>query len=356
MSTDNVATEVADDDFDMTADLAAAFDAAEQDSPEPVIEPAEEQETEAQAAERIRDEKGRFAPKAATEDPAPEAKPADPVVAKEPVAAAAEQPVDPVEAVRPPPGWSPAAKVAFDALPPEVKQAVAQREQEVNKGFEKLAAYKPIDRFMEMARGSGTTLDRALENYVGMETKLREDFPGGVLALCQRQGIHPVALANHILARSGAAPSEVQAGETQQAHQTAPSVDPATAQRIAALEQHIQQQQNQGVQTEIERFASDPKHTFFENVKADMGRLINAGYATDLPDAYEKACWANQEIRGLLIKQQSAVPDTSAKAAAALQARSASKSITGSPIPKAGSRGPESSIEDDIRQLMEASV
>jgi hypothetical protein len=350
MDIDNVATEVADDDFDMTAELAAAFDAADETPAADV--PAEE--TEAEVAQRVRDEKGRFAPKAAAEAAPAEEQPKDPALAKDPVAPVAEA-AAPVDAVRPPPGWSPAAKVAFDQLPAEVKQAVAQREQEVNKGFEKLAAYKPIDRFMEMARGSGTTLDRALENYVGMETKLRQDFPGGVLELCQRQGIHPVALANQILARNGVAPSEAPAGDTQPGYQ-APAVDLSPVmQKITALESYIQQQQNQGVQSEIERFASDPKHTFFDNVKADMGRLINAGYAENLDDAYEKACWANPEIRGLLIKQQSAVPDTSAKAAAATQARAASKSITGSPIPKAGSRGPESSIEDEIRQLMDAS-
>lgn len=355
MSIDNVASIEADDDFDMTADLAAAFDAAENDGPEPVAEPPEEQE-EPQGGERTRDEKGRFAPKAPEETAPAEEQPKDPVVAKEPVAPVAEQPAEPVDAVRPPPGWSPAAKVAFDGLPPEVKQAVAQREVEVNKGFEKLAAYKPIDRFMDMARNSGTTLDRALENYVGMENKLRQDFPGGIVELCQRQGIHPVALANQILARNGVAPSEAPAGDAQPGHQT-PQVDLTPIhQELNALKSYVQQQQTAGVQSEIERFASNPKNTFFENVKADMGRLLNAGYAESLEDAYEKACWANPEIRDLLIKQQSAAPDTSAKAAVATQARTAAKSITGSPIPKAGSRGPESSIEDEIRQLMEASV
>ena len=360
MDIDNdVASTEADDDFDMTADIAAAFDAADSDTP--VSEP--EGETEAQAAERTRDDKGRFAPKAAEEIAPAEEQPKDQVVAKDPVAAidaVAPQPV--TDAPRPPPGWSPAAKVAFDQLPAEVKQAVFQREQEVNKGFEKLAAYKPIDRYMEMARGSGTTLDRALDNYVGMENRLRQDFPGGIIELCQRQGIHPEALANHILARNGVSPSEAPAGDTQQGYQT-PQVDHATAQRMIALEQRIQRQEAERereistqVQSELERFASDPEHPFYENVKAEMGFLINAGKSADLKDAYTTACWSNPEIRGLLIKQQSAVPDTSARAAAATQARAASKSITGSPIPSAGSKGPNISLEDEIRQMMDASV
>lgn len=358
MAIDDVAAVAADDDFDVADDLLAAFNAAEAaDAPEP-DEP--EGETAEQAAERVRDEKGRFAAKpeeVAEAKPAieskPAAKPADPV--KEAVAAPAE-PVTTDTTLRPPPGWSPAAKVAFASLPPEVQQSVAKREQEVNQGFAKLAEYKPLERYSEMAKQSGTTLDRALENYVGMETRLRQDFPAGIVELCQRQGIHPVALANHILARNGVAPSEGQAGDAQPARQQANVDLTPIHQELNALKSYVQQQQTLGVQSEIERFASDPKHTFFDNVKADMGRLINSGYAESLDDAYEKACWANPEIRPLLIKQQSPVSDASAKAAAATQARAASKSITGSPIPKAGSKGPETSIEDEIRQLMDASV
>jgi hypothetical protein len=356
MAVDDVAAVAADDDFDVTADLAAAFDAAEET---PVADvPAEE--TAEQTAERARDEKGRFAPKA--EDPEPiAAKASAKPVAAAPVAETAEAPIASTEVVKPPPGFSPTAKVvwnkeALDKAEWEaVKRDIAKRNDEVDKGFAKFAEYKPIERFMDMARQSGTTLDKALENYIGIETRLRQDFSAGVTELCRNQGIHPVALANQILARHGASPQQDGTG-TIPANQTVPSIDPATAQRIAALENLFQQQQEAGVQTEIQRFASDPKHTFFENVKADMGRLINSGYAESLDDAYDKACWANEEIRNLLIKQQSTVSDPSAKVAAANQARAASKSITGSPVPGAGSKGPNISLEDEIRQLMDASV
>jgi hypothetical protein len=65
MDIDNVATEVADDDFDLSAALTAEFDKAEaSEAPEPV-------ETAEQAAERVRDEKGRFAAKTEEEKPEP---------------------------------------------------------------------------------------------------------------------------------------------------------------------------------------------------------------------------------------------------------------------------------------------
>lgn len=359
MAVDNESTSVDADDFDLTEALSAEFDKAESGDVAADVPAAEPEETASEKADRVRDEKGRFAAKTTEEETTakpPELIPPTGTIKNE---VAPQQPnlIAPVEATRAPPGWSPTAKAAFGELPADhpIRQAVAQRETEIDKGFAKLAEYKPIERFAEMAKQSGTTLDRALENYVSIENELRRDFLGGVTQLCQRQGIDPVQLANTILARNGGPPSNGGTGETQ-GYQP-PSVDLAPlTQKISALESYIQQQQNTTVQSEIDRFASDAKNVFFDNVKSEMGRLIQSGLATDLTEAYDRACWANPEIRTLLIKQQSAPSDASAKAAAATQARNASKSITGSPVPGASGRGPETSIEDEIRELMNAAV
>jgi hypothetical protein len=360
---DNVAAVAADDDFDVTADLAAAFDAAENDTPVEKVEP-EPVETAEQAAELVRDEKGRFAAKTEEAEPVVKepVKAADPAKTAAPIAPVVDPLAPPADAVKPPPGFSPTAKVVWDkeTLSKDeweaVKRDIAKRNDEVGKGLAELTEYKPLKQYIEMARNGGTTLDKALERYVGIEQQISRDMVGGVAQIAQNQGIHPVALANQILARYGAATSEGQTG-TDQGYQR-PNVDLAPiTQELNALKSYVQQQQTATVQTEIQRFASDPKHTFFENVKADMGRLMNSGYAESMDDAYEKACWANPEIRSLLIKQQQTAPnDPSAKVAAANQARAASKSITGSPVPGAGSKGPSVSLEDEIRQLMDASI
>lgn len=348
---------------DLRSTIVAAVEAQRTPEPElplddkPEIEakadkPADKPETEAERNERLRDKGGKFA----TEKNAVKRdEPAKVEVASEAASKEEAAPADDKPALRPPPGWSPTAKVAFDKLPPEVQQAVANREEEVNRGFAKFQEYKPIDRYMDMARQSGTTLDKALENYVGIENRLRQDFPTGIAELCQRQGVHPVALANAILARHGASPQQDASGDQEQVRQQA-SYDPAVMQKISALENmvrqqadFVQQQQNQGVQTEIQRFASNPEHKFFENVKADMGRLINAGQAESLYDAYDMACWANKEIRALLIKQQAA---PSVNGADAVQkAKAAAKATGGAPSagfkPNAGAEG--GSIRDTIR-------
>src|SRR4051812_37194242 len=121
MTIENAASVEADDDFDMTADLAAAFDAAEADAPGD-IDAAPGADVAGSTAERLRDEAtGRFAPKTAAEVAPAATKPADQAAAKEPIAAAAADDGAAAGALAvaggPPPGWSPTAKAAFAELP-----------------------------------------------------------------------------------------------------------------------------------------------------------------------------------------------------------------------------------------------
>lgn len=343
---------------DLRETIVAAVAEQRKDAPEPDVVAAEVPETDAEKAARVvdgkgraHDEKGRFATK---EEPAKE-EVAKPQAAAAPVDSKEVPAADAAPSLKPPTSWSPTAKVEFEKLPPAVQQAVAKREEEVNNGFAKFQEYKPIERFMEMAKQSGTTLPQALERYVGIEQHISRDMVGGVAQIAQNQGIHPVALANQILARYGASPQQDGTGD-QQAHQQANVDLSPVMQKISALETFINQQQSATVQSEIERFASNPKHTFFENVKADMGRLINSGQAENLEEAYDKACWGNKEIRELLVKQQA---QTSAPKAddAVQRARAADKAIGGAPsagfVPAAAIK-PGASIRDTIKAAVEA--
>ncbi|MGY3527277.1 hypothetical protein [Bradyrhizobium sp. USDA 4452] len=302
--------------------------------------------------DRARDESGRFAktePKAETSKPEEAAK-ADP------------QPEDPQkaadEALRPPTSWSPTAKAAFNELPQPVKDAIFKREQEVNNGFAKLAEYKPLDQWIDLAKQSGTDLNSALQNYRSIELRLEQDFVGGIAHLAQRQNFHPVQLAQAILSRFGVSPQNGEAA-VPQAHQQAQVDLSPIHEELRALRDHVTQQEMLAVNSEIDRFASDAKqHPYFANVKADMGRLIETGQAQNLEDAYDMACWANKEIRALLIKQQ-AMPQSAAKAEDAVQrAKAADKATGGAPAAGFSPAGPKvaagASIRDTIRAAVDA--
>lgn len=332
---DAPADSVAESPVQSVEDIAAAALAA-QLAPE-TNEPSEAPAPEAEPAkERSRAPDGKFAK---TDAPAIDKPVADKTPAEnEQVAATKTDGEAETSAVRPPPGWSPKSKVDFDALPDHVKADIAKREQEVNQGFAKLAEYKPIERFAEQAKRSGTTLEQALHNYTSMEGALRSDRVAGLVALANNIGVHPVQWAREVLSRYGDAPTQGAAGNGPTANQTAAGdLSPVMA-KISQLETYIGQQEQQRqslerqrIESEIQAFSSNPEHRFFDNVRPQMAQLMSAGVAKDLKDAYERACWADPEIRPLLIKQQPGNAPGIDRAAIATQAKAAAKATIGAP-------------------------
>src|SRR6185437_12722421 len=115
-------------------------------------------------------------------------------------------------------------------------------------------------------------------------------------------------------------------------------------QRVQYLEeqirnqQHLQQQEQQRKQQaeqaeltrQIEEFSSSPNRPHFESVRDDMSKLLQAGYAESLDDAYDKAVWARPDIRSTLLKDEEA-ERIQEQAKVAETAKAKARSITGSP-------------------------
>lgn len=338
--------------------LSAAFNRPEEENTPPVAEAqtGEQQtnqtETQPETGSRERDEHGRFKPKA-TEAAAP------PVEGKPPAEKpATETPAEPQAEAQaapggPPPGWSPAAKAAFNELPDAVKQSVIKREDEINRGFAKLRDYKELDPYVEMARQSGITLPQALDRYVEAEKLLERDPVSGLKWLCQNYNVDPRQLL-------GEAAPQAQTPTAQQ-QQTAPfdlrqHLAPVL-QEINTLKQTVLGERQAKTQAQVEAFFSDPKNIYAENVADQMAMLIqNAkmrGQEITLQQAYDDACWMNSEIRDLLIKKQA--HDKAASEAAKLkltanQARQAGQSITGGP---AATPPPATSDPTNLRSFLE---
>lgn len=309
----------------------------------------------APAAERPRAPDGKFAP--GIDRPAPAAKPGaqQQGVAVQPSSSADLQAAvgdgtakEPGEAApAPPPGWSPASKVAFDHLPDSVKADIAKREKEVNQGFAKLAEYKPVDKYLDMAKRGGTTLDKALENYTGMEQLLRRDVFAGFEAIAKNTGVNLRSFAVAYLQRSGGLQNG-QAPNDPAARQPAP-IDPDAIVRQATAAVRSEYEQRQA-KDELERFRTDPKNRFFENVRPQMLRLVEAGFAQSFQDAYDQACRLDPEISRLL--NTPTPPDPRIQAAA--QAKAAAKATTGAPT--SGLPDPTAKPAATTREAIRAAV
>jgi hypothetical protein len=127
---------------------------------------------QAPLAPRERGEHGHFAPRqqrAAQPQPQPQA----------------TNPLPPTAPYRePPPRMGEHARREWAAAPESVRGEVYRMHHEFNNAYRQYRgayeAMQPILPYYQMAQQHGTTLDRALGNYTGMERKLRQDPIGGL--------------------------------------------------------------------------------------------------------------------------------------------------------------------------------
>lgn len=301
---------------DLTAALAAEFERAEATdvsgasdapataSPEPAAPAPSEPTTESDG--RARDESGRFVK--AAETPAPDAPKDAGTQATEAQAAPADQqqPVAPTTTTddRPPVGLSAAIKGQWEKLPPEIRSEFIKRESDFHRGIDQYrqghamsqAWQQAVQPYMATIQSLGATPMQAVQYLFNADHQLRYAAPA-----------QKVELFRYLAQTYGVDLGQMQGGEPTQ-------VDPTIAQlqaQVQQLTQHFQsgqQAQTQQVQTEvmseIDQFKADPKNVYFENVREDMAAMLAQGRANSLQDAYDKACWANPEVRSTLLAQQ----------------------------------------------------
>lgn len=282
--------------------------------------------------DRARDESGKFAKKP------------DEVVVK-PIAEAIP------EAPR---SWTADEKAKWTEATPEVRKAILRREQEVEQGFTKL----------DEDRNFGKTIKEALTPYLpvitaegGNPTEAFKEFLNTSYILRTAPLAQKTALFHQLAQRFGVDLSQPNNPSAVQPDQ----VLAATQQQLAELRQQIQQQpevfrqqqEKLAINSLIDAFAADPKNVHYEKLKPVMASLLQAGQARDMQDAYDKASWADPDVRSAMqadkIKEAETQRIAEIKAKADLS-RKAAVSVRGAPgvmsVPNGKSNG---SIADDLR-------
>lgn len=360
-------------------DLRTALEAAyrklrEAPEPEPAETAADKAEPEpdkkpdrAAARTPARNARGQFvgkkektdAPETATEAaPAPQQQKAEQAEQPEQTEQA-EQAKETEAKTAPPPGWSVRSKAEWDKLPPHIRDDILKREREISEGFRQ---YEGLGRFAERARAAGQTLAEALAAYTGIEDLLRRDVGAGLLHIATNAGLtqyqagqlfadlaqrlgHQFPAPGLSTAAGGSATDQNVAADPNLLHQVIAPVMQPLMQRINALEQSLRAQaeadhrQRERSATEaIEKFRTDPAHRYYENVEADIARLLESGAVPrsgnpydDLAKAYEIACWQHPEIREQLINERMTKAEQQRKQEDSVErAKRASKSLNSS--------------------------
>lgn len=315
-----------------------------------------------QAAQRARDEKGRFAAKDGQDA-------AQPAEAKPEGEQATDPKPDAPKVIQAPASLNAQEKEAFAKAPPDLQQFIVRREYQRDADYQRktqeIAAERklygelqqPMTAVAQFAQRFNAHPGQVLERWAAVQDGLLRDPAGTIKTLAQQFNVPLAQLAGD--------------GQQQDTY-----VDPQVAalqQKVATFEQHFQSQQQQAelakrqqdlaarqtVESSITEFSSatddvgQPKYPHFEALRPHMAALIETGAAKDLSDAYDQAMWSRPDLREQLLaaqreQAQRQVRETQAQQAA--KAKSAAVSVAGAP---GGIVPPPGPSDTSIRALLE---
>jgi len=307
-----------------------------------------------------RDALGRFARNGDPASPNPPLEPERPLAPAKAGAdpAAGPDAADAARATAPPVSWSAAAKADFQSLPEHIRKEVLKREADMERGRAQWRSSAERLNRLDAILGPRTDYIRmrgmdeagAVQALFAAQDLLDRNPVEGLRQIARTYGVDPRALA------MAGAPRQPPTGSGTQP----PAQLTALAREVETLKGALAQQRRRtdeahkaGVLSQVEAFAADPAHLYFENVRERMAALLRAEAAKDVADAYQQATWSDPEIRELLLRQAQGArqgQSSDAARAKAAQARHASGSITGSPLPgpRPGRGGPAPTLRDEL--------
>lgn len=295
-------------------------------------------------------------------DPADVADPAQGEPNPEKSSPSAETPATPetpkAPAIEAPQGLPAAVKAKWSNLDPEVQAALKAREDDVHKMFTRNDGELNLGRkmkdiiqpYMQIIHAEGGTPETAVQSLLNTAYVLRTGSPqqkaGLVQQLIQAYGVDTSLMGQ---------PQQQAQGNDYAALQRKLAEIEAKANPEAITRQLREQMETDKINEDVKAFAADPANQHFEAVRLDIASLIHSGAAKTLREAYDKAIWANPDLRSTLLTAQTA--EKEAKRKAELEAKKkAAVSVTGSAGKSAGSTGAKQakSIEEELAEAWDS--
>lgn len=268
------------------------------------------------------------------------------------VAAPAEQVLDDIPM---PQSWKKEWEPDWKATPKTARERFIEREKQMLAGLEGYKgdagygrqlreAFKP---YADLLKQQGVDEVKAVQYLLSAHQRLSN---AQTPAEQRMQYLHDLAKSYGI--QLSAAPA--QAGED-----TPPALKAALdrLQRVEGVlteqQQREQEQRVAATKSEVDAFASDQAHPYFDECSEDIAKLIRAGYS--LKDAYDKAVWANPVTRqkelGRMQKEQAEAAKKKALEVAKQARKGTAVNVKGRDTAHASTE-PAGSVEDTLRETL----
>jgi len=226
-------------------------------------------------------------------------------VAPDSTPAALSLPVEALPDIPLPKSWKKEKESLWSKMDREAREYIQTRETDYLKGFEQYSANHK--RWQELTE----PFNPLLQQYPDVNpVQLMQNLMRNHVAIVQATPEQKKTLAQNLLKSYGIdlTPAQAQAVANQASlppefHQVQQELG-SVKQALQSFQQAQYQQSVAEQAKTVEAFASDPKNKYFDKVGDDILRFIKTGAAQDLASAYELACYANPEVRALIIADQ----------------------------------------------------
>lgn len=228
------------------------------------------------------------------------------------------------------------AKAEWPTTPESVRADVYRMHTEFDGAYKRYKGdhetMKTLRPFERMAKEHGTTLQRALTNYTGMEQKLRTDVVGGLDIIVNNLNLRTPDgerltlrdVAYHILNQS---PEQHKLRQSENAQSAQSQQIGQLHQMVSTLASGIKEMQYErqfaNTRTAIDRYAEDGKHPRFDELADLIEQEIKLGF--DIDTAYQRAEMLRPATRAAQTRTNGNGNGTQA------QARPVDRSIHGAP-------------------------
>lgn len=205
--------------------------------------------------------------------------------------------------------WTKDALSFWEQTPPRVQAEILKREADMHKG---------LQQYREAAQ-VGQTFAKTLEPFVPALQKYQLN-PSVILQRALNAHLNLTLSPPDVKVKLFRGLAQDYGIDLDVLMDDVPYDQPQVSQETLALQQEVAQlrQALQGVQqhqhnqhksvvlADVNAFADNPEHIYFEELADDITQLLQQGVAKDLKTAYEKAIWLNPTVREKELARQAA--------------------------------------------------